>query len=100
MGSGVPALILFIWMFARIVSALTRQWRRPTAAETQWLLVVVAVATVGFATRNLFDYMFAGSLAHLFWILVATGLCSMRPQASNEAGGGDLSSNEVARSER
>jgi putative inorganic carbon (hco3(-)) transporter len=100
MGSGVPALILFTWMFARIVSALTRQWRRPTAAETQWSLVVVAVATVGFATRNLFDYMFAGSLAHLFWILVATGLCSMRPQASNEAGEGDLSLNEVARSER
>ena len=91
MGSGVPAIMLFIWIFVRIVSTLTRQWRRSTAAEMQWLLVVVAVVTVGFATRNLFDYMFAGSLAHLFWILVATGLCSVRPQVSNEAGGGDLS---------
>jgi heptosyltransferase-3/putative inorganic carbon (HCO3(-)) transporter len=74
MGSGVPAIILFIWIFVRIVSTLTRQWRRSTAAETQGLLVAVAVVTVGFATRNLFDYMFAGSLASLFWILVATGL--------------------------
>jgi hypothetical protein len=64
--SGVLAIILFIWMFVRIVSTLTRQWRWSTAAETQWLLVAVAVVTVGFATRNLFDYMFAGSLTHLF----------------------------------
>ena len=80
MGSGVPAFILFIWIFVRIVSTLTRQWRWSTAAETQGLLMAVAVVTVGFATRNLFDYMFAGSLAHLFWILVAAGLCSVRPQ--------------------
>ena len=99
MGSGVPAIILFVWIFVRIVSTLARQWRRSTAAETQWLLVAVAVVTVGFATRNLFDYMFAGSLAHLFWILVAAGLSSMRPQISTEAGAGDLSLNEVARSE-
>jgi O-antigen ligase len=99
MGSGVPALILFIWVFVRIVSTLTREWRRSTAAETKWLLVAVAVVTVGFATRNLFDYMFAGSLAHLFWILVAAGLCSVRPQISTEAGAVDLSVNEVARSE-
>jgi len=99
MGSGVPALILFIWIFVRIVSTLTRQWWRSTAAETKWLLVAVAVVTVGFATRNLFDYMFAGSLAHLFWILVAAGLCSVRPQISTEEGTGDLSLNEVAQNE-
>ena len=94
MGSGVPAIILFIWLFARIVSTLTREWRRSTAAETQGLLVAVAVVTVGFATRNLFDYMFAGSLAHLFWILVAAGLCSVRPQIPTEAAGGEVSLNE------
>jgi putative inorganic carbon (HCO3(-)) transporter len=97
MGSGVPAIILFIWIFARIVLTLTREWRRSTAADTHGLLLAVAVVTVGFATRNLFDYMFAGSLAHLFWILVAVGLCSVRPQRS--AGAGDLSSNELARRE-
>ena len=74
MGSGVLALILFVWIFVRIVSTLTRQWSRLAANETKGLLLAVAVVTVGFATRNLFDYMFAGSLAHLFWILVATGI--------------------------
>jgi O-antigen ligase len=82
MGSGVPALILYIWMFGLIVFTLTRQWRQSRVAETRWLLAAVAVTVVGFATRNLFDYMymFAGSLAHLFWVLVAAGLCSVRPQ--------------------
>ena len=69
------------------------------AAGSQGLLVAVTVITVGFATRNLFDYMFAGSLAHFFWILVAAGLCSVGHRASTEVGAGDLSLNEVARSE-
>lgn len=99
MGSGVPAIILYIWIFVCIITTLTKQWLQSTAAETQWLLVAVAVVTVGFATRNLFDYMFAGSLAHLFWILVAAGLCSVRPQISTEAGVGDLALNGVAQSE-
>jgi hypothetical protein len=86
-------------IFVRIVSTLARQWRRSTAAETQWLLVAVAVVAVGFATRNLFDYKFAGSLAHLFWILVAAGLCSVRPQVSTEGRAGDLSLKEVVRNE-
>jgi heptosyltransferase-3/putative inorganic carbon (HCO3(-)) transporter len=99
MGSGVPAVILFIWIFVRIVSTLMSQWRRFAANETQGVLVAVAVVTVGFATRNLFDYMFAGSLAHLFWILVAVGLCSIRSQIATEAGAGDPSLSQVARHE-
>jgi len=99
MGSGVPAIILFVWIFVRIVSTLMRQWRRFAADATQGILVAVAVVTVGFATRNLFDYMFAGSLAHLFWILVAAGLCSGNPEISTKAGAGDFSVNEDARSE-
>ena len=74
MGSGLPALLLYIWMFVSIVLTLSRQWRR-SMAENKWLHLAMAVVTVGFATRNLFDYMFAGSLAHLFWILLAAGLC-------------------------
>jgi O-antigen ligase len=99
MGSGVPALILYIWIFVRIVLTLTRQWRGSSVAETQWLLVAVAVVTVGFATRNLFDYMFAGSLSHLFWILVAAGLYSLRPHIATEAAAGGLSLNKVTQSE-
>jgi heptosyltransferase-3/putative inorganic carbon (HCO3(-)) transporter len=98
MGSGVPAVILFIWIFVHIVSTLTKEWRRSTTAETKGVLVAVAVVTIGFATRNLFDYMFAGSLAQLFWILVAAGLCAMQPQVLAETGVGDLTLNEGVRS--
>jgi putative inorganic carbon (HCO3(-)) transporter len=98
MGSGVPAVMFFVWIFVRIVSTLMRQWRRFAADETQGVLVAIAVVTIGFATRNLFDYMFAGSLAHLYWILVAAGLCSMRPEISTGVGAGDPSVNEGARS--
>ena len=85
MGSGVQSINLFIWIFVRIVSTLTRQWQRSTAAETQGLLVAVAVVTVGFATRNLFGYMFAGSLASLFWILMAFGFSIKDDQYSGVA---------------
>ncbi|MBI5314543.1 MAG: O-antigen ligase family protein [Nitrospirae bacterium] len=97
MGSGVPAIILYIWIFASIVLTLSRQWRR-SIGENKWLLLAIAVVTVGFVTRNLFDYMFAGSLAHLFWILVAAGLCSVSSQISTEAEAGDLSLSKVAQS--
>jgi hypothetical protein len=36
--------------------------------------MAIGLAVIGFVARNLFDYMFAGSLASLFWIIVATGL--------------------------
>jgi hypothetical protein len=47
--------------------------------------VAVAVVTVGFATRNLFDYMFAGSLASLFWILMVFGFSIKDDQYSGVA---------------
>jgi putative inorganic carbon (HCO3(-)) transporter len=40
---------------------------------------------VGFAVRNLFDYMFAGSLAYLFWLLVATALAQGTAEAAPES---------------
>jgi len=99
MGSGVPAIILYFWIFVSIVATLARQWWLFRIGETQWLLMAVAIVTVGFATRNLFDYMFAGSLAHLFWILVAAGLCSVRPQFLTAPGVDDVALKEVIRSE-
>ena len=44
------------------------------SAGARRLLIGIVVLTIGFITRNCFDYMFAGSLAYLFWILVTTGL--------------------------
>lgn len=74
MGSGLPALFLFIWLFTAIFRRLVSHARTTTDTERYAFLIAVALVVVGFATRNLFDYMFAGSLAFLFWILVATAV--------------------------
>jgi O-antigen ligase len=76
MGSGTPALALFVWVFVRIVRELASCKAQLVIRRSHVLLFVpaTALAVIGFAVRNAFDYMFAGSLASLFWILVATGL--------------------------
>jgi len=74
MGSGIPALIFMIWIFGSSVRTLLHGAGRVSDQGAYAFLIGIAVMIVGFATRNCFDYMFAGSLAYLFWILVATGL--------------------------
>ena len=73
MGSGVPALVFLIWIFVAGIRALIRQAKIVPDHQRSAAMIAVAVMMVGFATRNFFDYMFAGSLAYLFWILLATG---------------------------
>jgi heptosyltransferase-3/putative inorganic carbon (HCO3(-)) transporter len=73
MGSGIPAVAFLVWIFVGSVRALVRSAKTTTDPQRYALLVAVAIMIIGFATRNLFDYMFAGSLAYLFWILVALG---------------------------
>ena len=75
MGSGVPALIFFMAIVIRALQELLTGVRRHRPwTEPMLLRIAVAMAVIGFIVRNLFDYMFAGSLLTLFWIVVATGL--------------------------
>jgi putative inorganic carbon (HCO3(-)) transporter len=76
MGSGVPALLLFVWIIIRGIQGLLTGVRISHVPRTSHMVIrmAVALAVIGFVVRNLFDYMFAGSLASLFWILTATGL--------------------------
>ena len=74
MGSGVPAVAFLLWaLIAAVLTLLPRTRKLPDwiASAT---MAATAIMIIGFAVRNLFDYMFAGSLAYLFWILVAVGL--------------------------
>ena len=82
MGSGIPAIGVFIWMMFRAVRVVVRGAKERVGREARAFLLAVAVVIVGFATRNCFDYMFAGSLAFLFWLLMATALSNLR--SSNE----------------
>jgi heptosyltransferase-3/putative inorganic carbon (HCO3(-)) transporter len=75
MGSGVPALVFFVWIMVRAIRELAPNSRQPVLRLRGLLLLrtAIALAVIGFVVRNAFDYMFAGSLASLFWILVAVG---------------------------
>jgi heptosyltransferase-3/putative inorganic carbon (HCO3(-)) transporter len=84
LGSGVPALVLFAWLLIRIFLILTRAIGPMSTMASRAIPFGAAVMVVGFTVRNLFDYMFIGSLANLFWILVATALFCARDQGSAE----------------
>ncbi|MFO0773144.1 MAG: O-antigen ligase family protein [Nitrospiraceae bacterium] len=73
LGSGLPALGLFVWLVVATVSAQLRASRSLRMMGEPWhmLSVAAAVMLIGFAVRNLFDVMLIGGLANLFWMLVA-----------------------------
>ncbi|ALA61019.1 O-antigen ligase family protein [Nitrospira moscoviensis] len=75
MGSGLPALACLIWVLAAGTAECLRLSRRlGQDPSTSVLLVAVALMIIGFAVRNGFDAMFAGSLACLFWLLLAAAV--------------------------
>jgi O-antigen ligase len=78
-GGGIPALLCFGWIFVRLLRLLLSRVSDAVRVPSVFLAISIALAVVGFGVRNLFDYMFMGSLAHLFWILAATGVVLNNP---------------------
>jgi putative inorganic carbon (hco3(-)) transporter len=83
MGSGVPALVLVVWVMFKTVRVLVETAKQVIDEERRVFMLAVAIVIVGFATRNIFDYMFAGSLAYLYWLLVGTAVCSRPSRVLN-----------------
>lgn len=75
LGSGIPALVSFVWIF---VALLRRLIPLPLAGGKEhagrMIAAGIALAVIGLVVRNCFDYMFMGSLAHLFWLVAAVGM--------------------------
>ena len=75
LGSGIPALLSFTWLFVALLRRLIPiPWTVGRDRATGVITAGIGLAVIGFAVRNLFDYMFMGSLAHLFWLLAAVGI--------------------------
>jgi putative inorganic carbon (hco3(-)) transporter len=74
MGSGLPALVLFAWIFVRAGRVLYRSVLVAQDWVTKLALLAFSLSSLGFLVRNMFDVMFIGSLGCLFWIIMACGL--------------------------
>ena len=86
MGSGIPALIFVTGVLVSATRYLLSSARNVSDRAAYAIIIGVAIMVVGFAVRNLFDYMFAGSLAYLFWILVAVGISeAIKARAPHQA---------------
>jgi heptosyltransferase-3/putative inorganic carbon (HCO3(-)) transporter len=85
MGSGIPALGFLLWTLARTVRLCLPESNRLPDNDKEIIKLATAVMIIGFSVRNFFDYMFAGSLAYLFWIMLATSLSQdISSQASSK----------------
>jgi len=87
-GSGVPGLILLVWLFLRAGRALYEKARAGVDPDQQAIAAAGMLMVIGIAVRNVFDYMFAGSLAYLFWILLAVALGSRSTADDHAVGDG------------
>ena len=80
LGSGLPALLCFGWMFVALLRQLISLPQVIGRGDPFTVMAVgIGLAVIVFGVRNLFDYMFMGSLAHLFWILAAIGVTVTSP---------------------
>jgi O-antigen ligase len=71
---GLPGLMLFLWLVARIVRTELTAFRRVTDPVSQAVLLGTGVSVVGMGVRLMFDQMFVGTVAIQFWILVAMAM--------------------------
>ena len=80
LGSGIPAVLCFAGIFVALLRRLISL--PPVLGKVDPCIVMatgIGLSVIGFGVRNLFDYMFMGSLAHMFWILAAVGVVVTDP---------------------
>jgi len=88
LGSGIPALLSFLWIFVALLRRLMPiLWPKGHDQVGRPMAIGIGLAVIGLAVRNLFDYMFMGSLAHIFWLLAAVGMTITAPSYSAPFGG-------------
>ena len=85
MGSGLPGLMLFIWLLVKIWQILWIGFRHSDLSiQRYWCLGTLLMAT-GFYIRIFFDDSFGGTHSYLFWILVGVAMSNGIRQTDNKA---------------
>ena len=73
---GLPGMLLFGWFFVRVVLRTSEEYRQAHDWLSKAVLVGSIVSVVGLMLRLQFDQMLVGSLAVLFWVLLAMAVLS------------------------
>jgi len=73
---GIPGMLLFGWFFVRVVRRTSEEYRKAHDWLSKAVLVGSVVSVIGLILRLQFDQMLVGSLALLFWVLLAMAVLS------------------------
>ena len=73
---GLPGMLLFGWFVVRVVLRTAGEYRQAHGWLSKAVLVGSVVSVVGLILRLQFDQMLVGSLAVLFWVLLAMAVLS------------------------
>lgn len=73
---GVPGMLLFGWLFARVILQTSAEYRRAQDWLSKAVLLGALSSVVGLMLRLQFDQMLVGSLAIFFWVLLALAVLS------------------------
>jgi len=73
---GLPGMLLFGWFLVRVVRRTAEEYRHAHDWLSKAVLVGSVVSVVGLTLRLQFDQMLIGSLAVLFWVLLAMAVLS------------------------
>jgi hypothetical protein len=73
---GLPGMLLFGWFFVLVVLRTSEEYRQAHDWLSKAVLVGSIVSVVGLILRLQFDQMLVGSLAVLFWVLLAMAVLS------------------------
>ena len=75
---GLPGLALFGWLYYTVVVTTIREYRKASGWLQQGILAGSVGSLLGLLCRLQFDQMLVGSLAILFWVLLAMAVLQYR----------------------
>ena len=83
MGSGIPALIMLMWIIFKSISVLVVGVKHSTLEGRRGFQIAAALVFIGFWVCAFFNYLFTGSLAYLVLMVLAGGMSFWRIPSSN-----------------
>jgi O-antigen ligase len=86
-GTGLPGLIFFLWLLAKVGTSVYEEFAKTTASDSRWLQMGIFLMVVGFSIRIFFDDSFGGSHAYLFWMLVGMSFFLSKQRAEGKSFG-------------